>query len=241
MGEAGAGCAALHDQRDGLVREPAVRELVAAAHLPEHGAAVLGYRVAQADRTGDRSFRPRTDRRGAAQPRSPRRQPRRRRSGVAAISGHRHHHGPGCEAPRGHHRVRDRPSPRARAAIAPRTAGASLGAVRGRPSARGDAARQTTPTTATPQSASVGWTGYFALAVGAGVRQPCLPGGLAQTAQAQLPNAARTRRGVAATRTTNLATARQALRHPDAPRLAPGKVLPSPAGGRPSDRAVRSA
>jgi hypothetical protein len=32
----------------------------------------------------------------------------------------------------------------------------------------------------------------------------------------------------------DLATARHALRHPDAPRPAPGKLLPPPAGGRPS-------
>src|SRR5436190_12457266 len=41
------------------------------------------------------------DRRGVAQPRSPRRQPRRRRSGVAALGEHRDHYRAGREAPRG--------------------------------------------------------------------------------------------------------------------------------------------
>ena len=51
-------------------------------------------------------------------------------------------------------------------------------------------------------------------------RQPRLPVGRAQAAQAQLPHAARARRGGAATR-VNVGHARAALTHTDAPRPAP--------------------
>ena len=87
-----------------------------------------------------------------------------------------------------HHRVRIRPTTRARTAIAPRTAGASLGAVRGRPM------RATTQLARPP---------LLPRHRTAPRRQPRLPGGLTQTAQAQLPHAARTRRGGAATSMTS--------------------------------------
>ena len=78
---------------------------------------------------------------------------------------------------------------RARAAIPPRTADASLGAVRGRPVR---AATQFARPPLLPRDRRTPR------------RQPRLPGGLAQTAQAQqLPHAARPRRGSAATRMTS--------------------------------------
>ena len=68
---------------------------------------------------------------------------------------------------------------------------------------------------------------YYQRGSGAAGRQPRLPVSRAQTAQAQLPHAARTRRGGPATRMTS-AGARQALTHTDAPRPAPAKLLPPP-------------
>ena len=64
-------------------------------------------------------------------------------------------------------------------------------------------------------------------------RQPRLPRGRAQAAQAQLPHPARTRRGGPRARMTSR-SARAALTHADAPRPAPGMLLPPPPGGRPS-------
>ncbi len=77
---------------------------------------------------------------------------------------------------------------RARASVAPRTAGAALGAVRSRPMR---------PTTK--------FTRPHLLPGGSEAtrRQPCLPISGAETAQAQLPHTARTRRGGPATRMTS--------------------------------------
>ena len=64
-------------------------------------------------------------------------------------------------------------------------------------------------------------------------RQPRLPGRRAQAAQAQLPHAARTRRGGPGS-PHDRRSARAALTHADAPRPAPGMLLPPPPRGRPS-------
>ncbi len=53
--DAGGVGAALDDQRDGLVGEPAVGEVIAAAHLPEHGPAVDAGSVEVAAQRPDRA------------------------------------------------------------------------------------------------------------------------------------------------------------------------------------------
>ena len=73
---------------------------------------------------------------------------------------------------------------------------------------------------------------YYLAAKRADRRQPRLPVGRAQAAQAQLPHAARARRGGAPTR-MSFHRARQAPRHTDAPRPAPGRLLPPRPRGRP--------
>ena len=73
---------------------------------------------------------------------------------------------------------------------------------------------------------------YYLSRQGARRRQPRLPVGRAQAAQAQLPHAARARPGGAATGLSDL-DARAALHHTDAPRPAPGSLPPPPPGGRP--------
>ena len=101
--------------------------------------------------------------------------------------------------------------------LTPGPAGAALGAVRGR-SGR-PAHRLPRPRLLHPGRRAAGI-------------EPCLPGDRAQAAQAQLPHAARARRGGAATRLTD-ADARAALHHTDAPRSAPCTLLPPPVRGRP--------
>ena len=73
---------------------------------------------------------------------------------------------------------------------------------------------------------------YYLERQGADRRQPRVPVGRAQAAQAQLPHAARARRGGTRTRMT-LPGARQAPPHTDAPRPAPGMLLPPRPRGRP--------
>jgi hypothetical protein len=81
------------------------------------------------------------------------------------------------------------------------------------PSARGDAARQTTPTTSRPQNASAATAPAW-------------------RSRANCSSAATTRCATSGRRRCNPRdlppTARHALRHPDAPRPAPGKLLPPP-------------
>src|SRR3954469_4295742 len=118
----------------------------------------------------------------------------------------------------GHHGAPVRSAPLARAPVAPRPTGAALGALRGR------AGRQTR---AQPRPRVL--PGHQ----GAHRRQPRLPVGRAQAPQALLPHATRARRsGTRATRVT-LPRARTALTHTDAPRPAPDRIPPPPAGGRP--------
>ena len=125
----------------------------------------------------------------------------------------------------GHHRPPVRPAPRARAPLPPRTAGAALGAVRGRPSRA-------------PRPASPDRDYYHQAAERLGGNRACLAR-RAQAAQAQLPHPARARRGGARSPHDRLG-ARAALTHTDAPRPAPGMLLPPrtawTASERPSGR-----
>ena len=73
---------------------------------------------------------------------------------------------------------------------------------------------------------------YYLAGQGADRRQPRVPIGRAQAAQAHLPHAARARRG-GAHNPHELPRARHAPRHTDAPRPAPGRLLPPRSRGRP--------
>ena len=92
----------------------------------------------------------------------------------------------------------------------PRTAGAALGAVRGR-----------------PVSLPAGQPGSRLLRPGGGAArsQPRVPVGRAQAPEAQLPHAARARRGGTPARMTFPVRAKPFVT-PDAPRPAPGMLLP---------------
>ena len=96
----------------------------------------------------------------------------------------------------GHHRARLRPAPRARPPLPPGTASVALGAVRSRPVR--PAAKLTRPRLLRPGRGAARW-------------QPRLPVDRAQTAQAQLPHAARARRGGPATRMTSPVRAKPSL------------------------------
>src|SRR5450755_2638248 len=93
----------------------------------------------------------------------------------------------------GHHRARLRPAPRARPPLPPGTASVALGAVRSRPVR--PTAKLTRPRLLRPGRGAARW-------------QPRLPVDRAQTAQAQLPHAARARRGGPATRMTSAVRAK---------------------------------
>ena len=96
----------------------------------------------------------------------------------------------------GHHRARLRSAPRARPPLPPGTASVALGAVRSRPVR--PAAKLTRPRLLRPGRGAARW-------------QPRLPVDRAQTAQAQLPHAARARRGGPATRMTSAVRAKPSL------------------------------
>ena len=106
----------------------------------------------------------------------------------------------------------------ARAPLPPRTAGAALGAVRGRPGRA--PARQPRPRLLRPGRR-------------APRRQPRLPRPRAQAAQAQLPHPARTRRRGASRPPDRTSVRALPSRHSDAPRPAPRMLLPPPPRGRP--------
>ena len=116
----------------------------------------------------------------------------------------------------GHHRAHLRSAPRARPPLPPGTASVALGAVRSRPMR--PAAKLTRPRLLRPGRGAARW-------------QPRLPVDRAQTAQAQIPTL---RQFARACNPHDLAGARQALIHTDAPRPAPAKLLPPPPRGRPS-------
>ena len=120
----------------------------------------------------------------------------------------------------GHHRLPVRSASRARAHLASGVAGVALGAVRGR------AGRP-------PWRARLPDRAYYLRGRGADRRQPRVPVGRAQAAQALLTHAARARRGGAWLRHEPSPVRATALAHTDAPRPAPGRLLPPRSRGRP--------
>ena len=119
----------------------------------------------------------------------------------------------------GHHRLPVRPAPRARPPLPPGTASAALGAVRSRPS-------RTPPAQPGPRLLRPGRR--------AARRQPRLPRDRAQAAHAQLPHAARARRGGARNPHDPPRCARKPSLTPMRRGQLPPCSLPTPPGGRPT-------